>query len=207
MYDPLDTAVGSFKSQVDKTKGYMSRVESQRIYPLNILFEPADLDGDGKLYEEELSQFVDETRKQTGQSATVAVTNRGERLFSCLDRNADGLVDPREQQAIPETLQKYDTNLDDQIQRHELPTNYDIVFRKGQIKLLEQAIGVVDQLQSASPPLPVDAPKWFRLLDRNRDGIVERVEYPGRGAEFKKLDANGDGDVSIAEAKEAAAPK
>ena len=43
---------------------------------------------------------------------------------------------------------------------------------------------------------PEQRERWFKLLDRNGDGKLDREEFPGVTARFKKLDKNGDGFLS-----------
>jgi Ca2+-binding EF-hand superfamily protein len=44
-------------------------------------------------------------------------------------------------------------------------------------------------------------PLWFRKMDRNGDGDVSRAEFLGTRAEFDALDADHDGLISRAEAE------
>ena len=44
------------------------------------------------------------------------------------------------------------------------------------------------------------APVWFRKMDRNGDGDVSRAEFLGTEEEFRKLDEDGDGLISAEEA-------
>ena len=46
-------------------------------------------------------------------------------------------------------------------------------------------------------------PLWFRKMDRNGDGDVSRREFLGSKADFKKLDLDGDGLISREEAEKA----
>ena len=47
---------------------------------------------------------------------------------------------------------------------------------------------------------PNRGPAWFRKMDRNKDGDVSRREFLGTPEEFKKIDTDGDGLISAAEA-------
>jgi Ca2+-binding EF-hand superfamily protein len=44
---------------------------------------------------------------------------------------------------------------------------------------------------------------WFQKMDRNRDGYVSRREFLGTDEEFRKLDLDGDGFISVQEAEAA----
>ena len=45
-------------------------------------------------------------------------------------------------------------------------------------------------------------PLWFRKMDRNGDGDVSRKEWLGTEEDFRKIDTDGDGLISAAEATE-----
>ena len=46
-----------------------------------------------------------------------------------------------------------------------------------------------------------DGPLWFRKLDRNRDGDVSRKEWMFSEEEFRRIDTDGDGLISVEEAE------
>ena len=50
-------------------------------------------------------------------------------------------------------------------------------------------------------PVPQKGPLWFRKMDRNGDGDVSRTEFLGTRAEFDEIDTDGDGLISLAEAE------
>src|SRR5437764_13806434 len=61
-----------------------------------------------------------------------------------------------------------------------------------QILLVGLALAV-----GAAPPVPSSVVDRFLLrYDRNRDGVIDRKEWPGPAAAFDRLDADKDGKLS-----------
>jgi hypothetical protein len=58
-------------------------------------------------------------------------------------------------------------------------------------------------MNNGAAPAPTAGPVWFRKMDRNHDGDVSRREFLGTDEEFRRLDADGDGLISAAEASRA----
>ena len=50
------------------------------------------------------------------------------------------------------------------------------------------------------PQVPERGPAWFRKMDRNRDGDVSRREWLGTAEQFRAIDRDGDGLISLEEA-------
>ncbi|MCA9179485.1 MAG: hypothetical protein KDB14_33750 [Planctomycetales bacterium] len=198
-YDPLDNAITTFATADADKNDYIDKQESTRYYPLNVMFDEADLDDNKMLYKDELQRFIDEVRLQASLSTDVAIAENGRQLFASLDLNGDRIVDRSERQAASETLAQCDRDQSGSIESSELCEQYLISFSIGRPEFLGQ-FSIASQ-QSLPTPSPAEqGPDWFRLLDRNRDGMLERAEYPGRGAAFKKLDTDGSGAISAAEA-------
>ncbi|HEV3235798.1 MAG TPA: hypothetical protein VGZ25_02350, partial [Gemmataceae bacterium] len=57
----------------------------------------------------------------------------------------------------------------------------------------------VDLIQANGKKGPV----WFRKMDRNGDGDVSRREFLGSDEDFRRIDADGDGLISLEEAEKA----
>jgi len=46
------------------------------------------------------------------------------------------------------------------------------------------------------------APLWFTKMDRNHDGDLSVREFIGSAEDFRKLDSDGDGLISVEEARQ-----
>ena len=131
-------------------------------------------------------------------------------LWDLLDRNRDGVLGLREVRNAPAVLASLDRNGDGVIDRDEVPGLF----------VLQLGVGQTDfRRLSGDDLVTVDAegrlayvsgaegggPLWFRKMDRNGDGDVSRREFLGPPEAFKKLDLDGDGLISREEAEKAEA--
>ena len=51
------------------------------------------------------------------------------------------------------------------------------------------------------PPTDARGPAWFRKMDRNGDGDVSRAEFLGSKEDFDRIDTDHDGLISLEEAE------
>jgi Ca2+-binding EF-hand superfamily protein len=170
------------------------------LLPLRTAFALADRDGDGRLAREELTRCVDLYARWLEVPVTVSVGASRAGLFDLLDTNGDGRLSLRELMNASRLL-AFDRDGDGCLSRDELPWSFELGVSVGppgrRVRAAEATPAVLD----------TDVPKWFTLMDRNGDGDVSPREFIGSAEEFRKLDLDGDGLISVAEAKAAEAAR
>lgn len=193
------------KRDADKNK-YLDEMEFAGIVQ-NADFKAVDRNGDGMIMVEELLEFVDQESASSQARVVMSVADDGKSLFEVLDANLDRRLSGRELVHGSERLQQYDRDRDGTIVPAELAGRYRITFELGKPLLFQQTTTMAD---TATVPLarpPTAGPDWFRKMDRNRDGDVSRREFLGPVEVFKKLDADGDGLITAAEAEAASSSR
>jgi Ca2+-binding EF-hand superfamily protein len=177
-------------------QGFVSlqQLEGPAYRLLRSLFPLADHNGDGKLTEQELTAFLDLHARAGSSYAAVTVTQQRVGLFELLDANGDGRLSLHELHTAHARLAGYDRNGAGYLRRDELPDRIEVDFSLGK------------PAPPADRPIAVRVPvgpQWFRDLDRNGDGYLSRREFPGTPEDFDRLDTDGDGLISPAEAEQA----
>ncbi len=150
--------------------------------------DPATANGDaGKLDKERGAAFAAGYQKFAACRVTVGLTDRGRSLFDWLDTDDNGRLSPRELNAAADLAQGKPLTPDGvprQVRYRIHCSNQPLAVSSGD--------GVTK---------PGDAPAWFGRMDRNGDGDVSLKEFLGPLELFRKLDADGDGLISAAEAR------
>ncbi|MBY0514784.1 MAG: hypothetical protein K2P78_12825, partial [Gemmataceae bacterium] len=162
--------------------------------PFNQMAATADRDGDGKLTEKEFTAWLDLQEQMAKGHALLSVLDHGSGLFEFLDADHDGSLSVRELRAVWSRLTKAGCVTEKGFDRAKLPRHLLAAVSHGHP---QAAIGK-----------PVrTGPAWFLAMDRNGDGDVSAKEWVGDIDVFGKLDADGDGLLSVAEAEKATAKK
>lgn len=181
---------------------YVDEQEAQNSNAFRASFTEFDEDGDGKLFEKELTAVVDDRTKAARSRTRMNVRNRGRDLFEILDLDRNRRLGRRELAQAVTRIELWDTNNDGAISQSEIPQLYQVSFGPGQPQFRGVQIpGQTTRSTDDSSTNPAVAPKWFTKLDRNGDGELARREFPGTRAEFEKLDENSDGVVDVEEAE------
>lgn len=165
------------------------------------VFTLADRDRDGKLTEKELNAFFDLHEQGTAQFATLSIVDQGRGLFELLDANGDGLLGQRELRDAWTRLAPWDRKKSGMIARVDLPRQLKLhIVRGPAVDVNGMGPGMVETTAVAPSS---KGPLWFRKMDRNGDGDVSSREFLGSLDDFRKIDADGDGLIDAAEAERA----
>jgi Ca2+-binding EF-hand superfamily protein len=197
--------VRQFKTVDQKEKGYLTKKQlatPQLTYLRNIL-TAADLDEDDCLSLEELNAWVDLTASGLQCQTSVALAASGRGLFQILDVNQDGRLSIRELRNTQTRLAPYDRDGDRAISRTEIPLQYQVVVNPGVPNYLAGQLSGFRPPGTPPPAALSQGPLWFRKMDRNGDGDISPREFLGTHEDFRRLDADGDGLISLEEARRA----
>ncbi len=141
------------------------------------LLRLADRDADNQLSRKELASFLEVQEKFFYRSSYLTVVDRGPSLFEFLDADHDGRLCPRELRSAWARLAPWDRERSGAIKHDQVPRQFQFVLSHGQPRANLSASGGAG---FADLPLFRDrsrGPLWFRKMDRNGDGDVspERV--------------------------------
>ena len=201
-----------YKMQFDNAdqdaNGYLDMMEARRSGFFASSFKTMDADNDGKLYFKEVTAYLASRKslrdKANGVSVTMALADQGKGLFDLLDTNGDGRLGVRELRVATELLAKLDRDGDGALSPNEIPRRFQLSAKRGTINagggLRTIAVGGMPGVV-ALPPSPNTGPVWFRRMDRNRDNDVSRREFLGTDEQFRAIDRDGDGLISLKEAE------
>ena len=198
-----------FKVADKDNNGYLDMNEARQNRFFGPLFKLMDADGDGKLYEKEMLAYLDRTASLQAQamaaSVTFAVSDEGRGLFDLIDTNRDGRLSVREMRNAVNLIKTFDRDGDGKLSREEIPRSYQVAVQRGTAIAnsagLREAAFYPDGSQARGGPKTGRGPVWFRNMDLNRDGDVSRREFLGTDQQFKEIDTDGDGLISIEEAE------
>jgi EF hand len=124
----------------------------------------------------------------------------GNPLLRLLDHDNDGRLTRRERQEISGLFTSFDRDGDGAVSSSEVPVpiRFAVTLGPHAHELLATPAPAARAMtpKSEAP----SAPSWFKSMDKNSDSDLSRGEFLGTTEQFKQLDTNGDGLLSIAEA-------
>lgn len=170
----------------------------------NILDRPefavVDTNSDEKVSQTEFDVFFQQRSRAAAVQILLEATEQGSDLFRMLDQNGDRVLTPRELFLAPGLLELEDQDHDGFLGGQEMSYNLVLELSRGSRRLPQNANAAL-----RGPSLPRvkgdrTGPPWFLKMDRNRDGDVGILEFPGSRQTFARLDTNHDGLLTVDEA-------
>jgi Ca2+-binding EF-hand superfamily protein len=196
-----------FKAIDRKERGFVSKkqLHQPNFFYLNSILTVADHDDDECLSLEELNAWLELITSGFNCQISVALAASGRGLFALMDADSDGRLSLREQRGAWPRFASMDRKEKGAIRREDIPWQYQVVVNPGVPNYLAgqlSGFNAPPELRTATR-LPTIGPLWFRKMDRNGDGDVSLQEFLGTQADFRRLDTNGDGLISLEEARRA----
>lgn len=162
---------------------------------VRVVFEAADTNADGKLTRVEFEGYFARQRATADMALAVTFATRTPNLFQMLDDNLDGKLSARELQTAWDRLIVLEPGGATAVTRAAMQPS-------AALRVTPAAFVSVDATTFGPPTRAAQptGPLWLRKMDRNGDGDVSQVEFLGDRATFDRLDTNGDRLISTAEA-------
>lgn len=173
------------------------------------LFDQIDVDGDGKIFGEEMKEFIRARGEPVATTCHVTAFDDGAGFFSALDTNGDRRLSMREMRYADKTLSKMEQDGKPGLSNKEPARRYRIEFVRG----VFNPFGNTERLRNPMMPQTAIAtvkprpvgPIWFQRWDRNNDGDITWREFLGPRDAFEQLDADRDDLIDPKEAEAATA--
>src|SRR5205085_3517071 len=135
--------------------GYLDRDETAaRTRFGRELFELMDMDGDDKVFADEMKQYVQARAEPASTTCHVHLYDTGYGFFMALDANADGRVSVREMRHSPGALAQLERNGSEGIAEKEPVRHFHVEFVRGSYQLFgpsEQLIAQTPAFQQRRP--------------------------------------------------------
>ncbi len=187
-------------------KGFLTLKDAQAAGFFPAQFSLLDRNGDGRLTEAELTAYLDQVQERQARALTsgvaVLVSEEGHGLFELLDRNRDGKLSLRELRSASRLLAQLGREKDG-LSREDMPRTYEVAVGLAQAGF-NRVGGHGIFSPRGMPLLALDWSRpdlvWFHKMDRNQDGDVSPREFLGTAADFRRIDTDADGLISLDEA-------
>lgn len=169
---------------------------------VKVMFEAADRDADGKMTKAEFDAYFDlqDSFRNLSVSLTPAVQTPS--LFQLLDENRDGRLSVRELRTAWNRLVALEEPGAEVVTKNIIHPAVNLrLSRTFDRYYVNQPNNPQFYNPNQPAAVPSKGPLWFRKMDRNGDGDVSRGEYVGTRVEFDAIDTDSDGLISLAEAE------
>jgi Ca2+-binding EF-hand superfamily protein len=164
------------------------------------LFPAIDRNDDDKLFRREWNRFARKLNEAAATRLTLTWEDRGRPLFDALDQDADGRLSIRElRDAVSVLLDDEDVNGDGRLAADEILRHHRIVLARGDGSALAAVANPQMSQQIVIDDELLEGPRWFKRMDRNRDGDLSRREFLGPLETFARFDQDEDGLISLEE--------
>jgi Ca2+-binding EF-hand superfamily protein len=199
-----------FKASDNGNKGFVTTEDvktGQAQAFLGPIFAAADHDGDGKLTEKELNDYLDLLDGVPAGLTGLSVMEQSNGLFELLDADRDGRLSVRELRNAWKRLADLDPENTGFVTRGSIPRQVQLTLNPGPPNFNGLVLGrpvLVQPGRNADPRRAAPAargPLWFRKMDLNGDGDISPREWLGSPELFRKIDEDGDGLISLDEAE------
>lgn len=207
--DPFEVsmavALRTFNELDADANGYLDRDETMSRERFGRgMFDQVDADGDGKIFGEEMKDFIRSRGEPIATTCEVTAYDDGSGFYSTLDANGDRRISMREMRYADKSLGQMERDSAPGIKATEPARRYRIEFVRG----VYNPFGTPDRpanmvaTDASAKPRPV-GPIWFQRWDRNNDGDVTWREFLGPRDVFEQLDVDRDGLIDPREAEAA----
>lgn len=167
------------------------------------IFDVADRDSDSKLTKAEFDAYFDIQDGFRNLSLGLTPGVQTPSLFQLLDENGDGRLGVRElRTAWPRLLALEESDVG-VVTRNIIQPSVTLRLARATDRFyVNQAnLAIVRGQTPYQPFVPAKGPLWFRKMDRNGDGDVSHAEYLGAKSEFDAIDTDRDDLISLEEAE------